>query len=537
MIGLVSNSSPVVPIEVIKAVLPIGIGLASAAYLTLKIANSSNAGKAVPMAAVRPGDSTHDNEYNDDQDRFMRRCEEAYGPTYNIRLLGKIYTVVSGPQVREVFMNEDFSAMDAVDELTNMRTFFDSIRKSNHDADNQTIHLVVRDMVSPNLPMFTPRIVKQLEVNLEKELGSCPEGKLVEKPLAVLQEMVASAMAHVFVGAEVAKSRKVIDTFINATADFGKMLGNNRTRRASYWKSLITKANYRLLNPMQVHVQVLLEASAPVILERRREEAEAAEKGIEYVRPDDILQRLLDNFDKYGFVDLEDVCGHLMVLILASVHTTTDTATTLLFYMAAFPQYMEKLFEEQCEVLDAIQTEREQKRQELLKKGESVPEELDPAHDRDLSASAIKKMVHMDSFVREMFRYRQEFLALSHRARKTVTLSNGVVIPKDHSVIINMRSVHQSADQGEDTTEFRPWRFVGKSKAATKAGADFLPFGMGKHACPGRFLAIQELKTIGVLMVSQYSKIEMQDPTKLMDSLRTRIGDTTHTGLIFTSRV
>ncbi|KAF9352364.1 hypothetical protein BGX34_012184 [Mortierella sp. NVP85] len=539
MIALLSNASPVVPMEVIKAALPIGIGLASAAFLTMKIASSSSQDKTIPLVSLRPGDSTHDKEYSDDQDAFIKRCEEECGPTFDILLLGKKLTVISGPQIREVFMNEDFNALDALDEFTSMRTFFDSVKKSNFGTDNSTIHHVVRDNISPNLPLFTPRIVEQLIKNLEKELGTCPAeegGKLVEKPIKVLQEMVAAAMAHVFVGPEISQSRKVIDAFINATADFGKMLGDGKLRHASAWKSFVDRTSYRVLNPLQVHVQTLVEASTPVILERRRQEAEAAEKGVEYERPNDILQRLLDNFDKYGFVDLDDVCGHLLILILASVHTTSDSATTLLFYMANFPQHMDKLYEEQQEVLDAIQQEREQMREELRKKGEPIDADLDPAHDRDLTAAAIKKMVHMDSFVREMFRFRTERLTLVHRARKNVTLSNGVVIPKGSSAVINMRSAHQGEDQGEDATEFRPWRFVGKPKAATKVGADFLPFGMGKHACPGRFLAIQEIKTVGVLMVSRYSKVEMQDPSQAMKALRTRIGQPTPTGLIFTSR-
>jgi hypothetical protein len=45
MIALLSNASPVVPMEVIKAALPIGIGLASAAFLTMKIASSSSYGQ------------------------------------------------------------------------------------------------------------------------------------------------------------------------------------------------------------------------------------------------------------------------------------------------------------------------------------------------------------------------------------------------------------------------------------------------------------------------------------------------------------
>ncbi|KAF9983448.1 hypothetical protein BGZ65_001786, partial [Modicella reniformis] len=208
-----------------------------------------------------------------------------------------------------------------------------------------------------------------------------------------------------------------------------------------------------------------------------------------------------------------------------------------------FPEYNETLYQEQLEVLDQIAQERQAERQKMLDSGEVASEQnfegtdLDTSRDRDLSAAAVKRMVRMDSFVREVFRYRTERLGLCHLARQNVELSNGMVIRKGGKVIVNMHSVHQSSSlQGEDPSEFRPWRFVGKPKAATKASADYLAFGMGRHACPGRFLAIQELKTVGVLMVANYSKIEIQDPSKTKKALLTRIGNPIDTGLLFTSR-
>lgn len=37
----------------------------------------------------------------------------------------------------------------------------------------------------------------------------------------------------------------------------------------------------------------------------------------------------------------------------------------------------------------------------------------------------------------------------------------------------------------DDLTTFQPFRFVGHDKQVTKAGKDYLAFGMGRHACPG----------------------------------------------------
>ncbi|KAG0227807.1 cytochrome P450 [Mortierella sp. GBAus27b] len=542
MVSLVSNTLALRSMSLIGMVLPIGIGIASAAYLGTKVASNNprfHDGTPIPTVSLHPGDSTHDREYNEDQDAFLRRCEEDYGSTFNVLLFNKTLTVVSGAQIREVFMNDDLSSVDSFEEFTSITAFFNTMRKSNHDTDHQTIRALVQEHVTPNLSSFMARIVEQLGKNLKHEPGISPagdEGNLVVNPMLVVQTMVAGAMASVFVGPEIAQSPDAMNMFLKVSEDFSEMQGSGEAPRASFWNSLVKRANYKVLNRLQIHVQNLTRIAAPVVLERQRLEAEAMERGNEYERPRDVLQQLLDNFDKHGFVDLEDVCGHLLILVLASVHATTDASTILLYYLATSSSHMETLYEEQQDVLDAIQREREQERQELLKEGSPIIKDLDAAHDRELSAAAVQRMVKLDSFVREMFRFRTERLTLAHRARKNVTLSNGMVIPRGHSVIINMKSAHQGPEQGEDATEFKPWRFVGKPKSATKVGTDFLPFGMGKHVCPGRFLAIQEVKAIGALMISRYSKIQIQNPSETAKVLRSRPAEPLCTGLVFTSR-
>ncbi|KAF9916575.1 hypothetical protein FBU30_001271 [Linnemannia zychae] len=541
MLSLVSNPSSLLYIHDIKAIIPIGIGLVSVVYLGTKSHNKSfSTDKSIPIASLRPGDTTHDNEYNEDQDKFMARCQAQYGDIFNVYLMNNRMTVISDPFLREIYMNENFNVMDALDELTGMRAFLLSMSKSNHEADSPEVHGIVRDNITPNLPKYTAGIVTRLEESLNKEMAKYNRSKdgtvIVEKPISVVEEMVANAMANVFVGPQISKDRQVLDTFVTAAVDFGKMLRSGKVKKKSFWRAFLDDTEHKLLSPLQKHVKVLLNAATPVILERHRLEKEAIAEGCIYERPDDILQKLLDNFDKYNLVDLEDVCGVLMIMVLGSVHTTSDNSTNILYHLAAFPECIDRLYEEQQEVLDTIQKEREQQRKVLIAKGESIPEDLNPSEDRALTAVAIKRMVHMDSFIREMFRCRTERLSMAHYARQSVTLSNGMVISKGSTIIINMKSAHQSPSQGEESDKFRPWRFVGKSKSTSKVGADFLPFGMGKHACPGRFLAIQQLKAVGALFISRYSKIEMQDPSKTQKIIRSAIGTPCLSGLIFTCR-
>ncbi|KAF9431527.1 hypothetical protein BGZ76_000198 [Entomortierella beljakovae] len=401
----------------LKTILPIGLSIISVAYLAMNQGTSNN-GVPIPMARLGQGDSTHDKEISDDPDSFLRRCEEEVGSIFDIKYLNKTLTVVSGSFIREVFLNENFNVFDGIEEMTGLMSLIETIRKSNRYDDNHVLHQVIRDAITPNLPLFLPQIVEQMGKGLEKGMGKCPREdgrKFVANPLLIIQEMVANTMAIVFVGPEIAKSRKVIDTFITAVHDFAKAFGSERNPVGL--QTFITRARYRFFNPLRVHINNLVEACSPIIMERRRLEAEAAKKDVEWERPKDILQSLLDTYDKYGFVDLEDVCAHLLLFILASVHTTTDSSTNLLYYMAAFPECIDKLYKERQDVLDEMEMEREMKRQELRDLGEPISPDLDPAHDRDMSIPALRKMVYLDSFVREIFRYRTERLAMVQSLR------------------------------------------------------------------------------------------------------------------------
>ncbi|KAF9576668.1 hypothetical protein EC968_007016 [Mortierella alpina] len=543
MLGLISTPSGSDAALLLKTALPIGIGLASAVFLTVKAftRDSLSTDKSIPTASLRLGETSHDAEYEENPDVFVLRCEEQYGPVFNCYLRNRLYTVISEPLVREVFMTEDLSLAAATDELSGLHAQTMSITKSRRDFSDPAFHAIVRDNITPNLALFTPKIVECIQAVTERDLGRFSDRKLNKNPLLVFQDAITSAMAAVFMGDEAAKDRKVLHTFIHCTEDLARIVSpSSRNKR---WHALLNKFKYGIVKPLKKHVQVLVDFATPIIQERRRQEAEASEKGIEYKRPLDIMQRILDNFDKYGVVDLEDVCGHLIVLVLGAVHSTSDGSTFLCYYLAAFPECIEPLYQEQVEVLDQICKEREEQRQRKLECGDvhSVDEftdtELDPRNDRDLSSTAVKRMVKMDSFVREYLRFRSERVELAHMAKNDVVLSNGMTIHKGGKVLVNLRSVHQNPEtQGDEPTEFQPWRFVGKGKVATKVSTDFLLFGMGKHACPGRFLAIQEIKTIGALMVSRYSKIEMQDSSQKMKALLSRVGDPVPTGLYFTSR-
>lgn len=164
----------------------------------------------------------------------------------------------------------------------------------------------------------------------------------------------------------------------------------------------------------------------------------------------------------YGVPYEDYVINWTFLLVFASIHTTTENTTMVLYWLMKYPQYIDELLEEQKAAIESEGT-----------KGQ----------DPELSFDVIKKLVKLDSFVREVFRQRTVGLSLQHKnvSKHDIELSNGIIIPSGEHIYFNSWDISRATDlQGEDAEEFQPWRFVQSNKQAVRIGEDHITFGMGK---------------------------------------------------------
>jgi cytochrome P450 len=165
--------------------------------------------------------------------------------------------------------------------------------------------------------------------------------------------------------------------------------------------------------------------------------------------------------------------------------------------------------------------------------------------DGDFSSSALQNMKKLDSFLKETMRYypltagEQQFpqrgsdntdkgpASFQRKVLKPFQLSTGEYIPR--GVIIEVPAASISSDDGvfEDADKFDSLRFYklrqlkkeqtsGVKAAETVANSQFvsvsessLTFGYGRHACPGRFFAANEIKMILANLLLHY---EIRNP-------------------------
>ena len=103
--------------------------------------------------------------------------------------------------------------------------------------------------------------------------------------------------------------------------------------------------------------------------------------------------------------------------------------------------------------------------------------------------------------------------------REPFTFSDGTYLPDGTYIAVPSHAIHLDESNYPDPTSFVPFRFVDKAKKegtgrkvdVTAATTDFLLFGYGRHACPGRFFAVAELKLMVALILMKYD-VKLEGP-------------------------
>ncbi|KAG6856478.1 hypothetical protein H0H87_004057 [Tephrocybe sp. NHM501043] len=135
-----------------------------------------------------------------------------------------------------------------------------------------------------------------------------------------------------------------------------------------------------------------------------------------------------------------------------------------------------------------------------------------------LTYASLRNAELLDSFIREVLRMKGDTIAVFRLTTKDVPLG-GYVIPKGSLITPIAALSHESVKNwGEDGDKFIGDRWVGTDKTAASISTSYWPFGLGRFACPGRILAIAEIKLMILTLISRVDismeggKYEIIDP-------------------------
>ncbi|EXX52443.1 hypothetical protein RirG_252990 [Rhizophagus irregularis DAOM 197198w] len=301
---------------------------------------------------------------------------------------------------------------------------------------------LLKEHIFCKLNFYSERMQKCLHSATQKYIDSNvhDDPKVFDNMYFLIIKIISTPVANVFIGEEESKNDEVVATFAEFTSDLSALIKIPPFLNFFY-PGLLNRilVSSGLYNPAIKHRNILIKYIKNQVCKRLQEKAKYADK--------------------------------LLLFLFASIHTTSNGCANALMDLASRPQYVQELYEEQLE----------------------VHKEAD--ENGVLPFEALDNMKKLDSFIRESLRLTGHILALDHSVLKDYTFSNGLQLPKDHTVKIYVDDIYQD----------ELLQHVDTNVPASKIGKNFMLFGGGKHACPGRHFAINEINFFLYNIILKYN--------------------------------
>ncbi|KAJ7086865.1 cytochrome P450 [Mycena belliarum] len=369
-----------------------------------------------------------------------------------------------------------------------------------HDITIEPYHVAaVRGGLTRNLARCFPDVHDEIVHAFNNVLAL--EGKewKTMTVLPQLMQIVARTSNRLFVGLPLCRNQEYLDMNIDYTVHIF-MRGQLIRLLPEFLKPTLAP----LFSSKNSSLRRALKFIGPLLEERL---AKDQELGADYPdRPNDLISWLLDiaTDEERTAAALE---RRILVINMAAIHTSSTasifrflTLTNALFDLTMYPEHMQPMREEAERVIA----------------------------EEGWSKASLASMHKIDSFLRESQRLNSSGpLAMMRRvvAPEGFTFSDGTTIPDGAFLSVPANAIHSDPDNYANPEVFDGFRFSRQRKAGAATAADpddakasgaffsghmvntsteHVAFGHGRHACPGRFFAATELKTMFAHMLINY---------------------------------
>lgn len=368
---------------------------------------------------------------------------------------------------------------------------------------------IVTGDLTHQISNLIPDMLEEVVWGFDKQWGGSDTTSSEFKDVPVFDTMrriVGSVSNRVFVGLPTGRDPKLVDAGTSYAAALPQEAG--KIRMYPSWIKPFVAPFYT--KRTKAHTQEFYDILVPEI-EKRLQEHEVLESkkntGDSTKRnnnnKNDFLEWSIPQAKSHPdprMLDPETLACRVLMLNFGAIHTTSFTMTHAIFDLfSSSPEHVEELRTEIASVLTR--------------------------HGGEWSKKAMQQMEKLDSLVRESLRLN---MASTFGVPRLVIgkggfiTSSGVHVPRGNIVAVPGKNIAREEDFYPEADTYKPFRFsdmrgasnqdVEYVKRARQAAAttspEFLPFGHGRHACPGRFFAVAQLKLILGYMMMNY-EVEM----------------------------
>ncbi|KAF8488648.1 cytochrome P450 [Russula emetica] len=347
------------------------------------------------------------------------------------------------------------------------------------DANNEYHTDIIRTKLTRDVAGTFKEVHEELVMAMDDFIPTHEHNWVKIPILESLQRVICRTMNRILVGAPLCRDHDYQTlnlSFASNVLKFGFII--------SLFPKPLKPIVSRMLSNLPSQAQQQIELIRPMVKERLAKMEEYGEHWDD--KPNDMLMWLMSEA-KGVERSLEGWARRLLLVNVIGIHSTALTITQVVYRLLANPEYLEPLRQE----VDAV------------------------IREEGWTKAGIDKMHKIDSFLRETQRIDNfTALAVNRCALKPFTFSNGVTVPAGTFVSVPANATHRDERIYSNADEFDGFRFTKLRESegdittsryqAVSASNEHLPFGLGRHTCPGRFFAVYEVKALLAHIVTTY---------------------------------
>jgi len=399
---------------------------------------------------------------------------ERYGTPYRLRLIGRNLLVIADPAViSQVLRARPWTFRRARPVQSVFREMgIAGVFSAEGETWERQRRLVMRAFDPAQLKRYFPSLVTVTERLRRRWEKAAARAETLDIQ-AELMRYTVDVTAGLAFGADINTIERDTDAIQRHLENIFPMVNRRTTAPFAYWRIVKLPADRRLERDLAAARRAvdgfIAQARARI----------AADPGLRE-RPGNLIEALLAARDAPGseFSDA-DVSGNVFTALLAGEDTTANTLAWLCYYLCEVPGAQRAL---QAEA-DAVLGNRS-----------SIGE-----------FEQLNALPYTEAATREAMRLRPVAPLLFFEALEDTQVGE-FAVPKGDTVAALMRAPGMDANWLDEPSAFRPERWLDESDARL-AGAKkaLMPFGGGPRFCPGRYLALAEIKMVASMLARNFT--------------------------------
>jgi cytochrome P450 len=405
--------------------------------------------------------------------QLERWCRE-FGPYYRINVGPRRLLVVGEHQVVAAMLRDrpdGFSRGARLEAIGTEMGLKPGLFGVNGDVWRRQRRMVMAGFDPAHIKSYYPALCRVAQRLVGRWQNAARDNRSIDLQ-ADLMRYTVDTIAGLAFGAEVNTLESDEDVIQKHLDKIFPALARRLNAAMPTWRWLPSRKDRELKHSM-VAVNDAVDGFVAQARARLRQDPERAKN------PPNLLEAMIVAADEPGSgIDDAQVAGNVLTMLLAGEDTTANTIAWMIYLLSRHPQALARAAEEVRTIV------------------------VDP---KNPTYEQLGALAYVEACTHETMRLKPVAPMLVLQPLREMTAGN-VRVPRNVTVLGLMRRDSVSDDYVPNAAEFRPERWLAGEGAGQASAAKriSMPFGAGPRICPGRYLALLEMKMAMAMLFSYF---------------------------------